>query len=212
MKARESVSALRARMLRIGAVGSNRSSIASTMSSFSPHASPSPAPSPMHATPMEDRSDEKPFEEVLGEQIEDSLQRRLIQEQEQELQEKILQKQKEERLRWEREDSRRQKVEAPHSRTGARVAGENSSEAEGGEAAVGEGGLQASKYGGASFKNRSKSCRRKFFRSRRRRGCGGRGRTPGVKIWRRLIQEQEQELQEKILQKQKEERLRWERE
>jgi len=112
MKARESVSALRARMLRIGAVGSNRSSIASTMSSFSPHASPSPAPSPMHATPMEDRSDEKPFEEVLGEQIEDSLQRRLIQEQEQELQEKILQKQKEERLRWEREDSRRQKVEA----------------------------------------------------------------------------------------------------
>merc|ERR1719264_1841716 len=95
-KARESVSALRARMLRIGSAGSNRSSIASMMSPFSLHASPSPAPSPMHATPMEDRSDEKLFEEVLGEQVEDSLQRRLIQEQEQELQEKILQKQKEE--------------------------------------------------------------------------------------------------------------------
>merc|ERR1719237_542760 len=46
MKARESVSALRARMLRIGSVGSNRSSIASTMSPFSLHASPSPTPSP----------------------------------------------------------------------------------------------------------------------------------------------------------------------
>merc|ERR1719209_891893 len=64
-KVRESLSALRARMLRLGS-GSNRSSNASTMSPFSLDASPSPTPSPMHAKPEEDRSDEKPIEEVLG--------------------------------------------------------------------------------------------------------------------------------------------------
>ena len=120
-KARESVSALRARMLRIGSAGSNRSSIASMMSPFSLNASPSPTPSPMHATPMEDRSDEKPAEKDLGEQVEDSLQRRLEQEQEQELEEKILQKQKEERLRWEREDARRQKEETERGTTPRRL-------------------------------------------------------------------------------------------
>jgi len=105
-KARESLSALRARMLRLGSGGSNRSSIASIMSPFSLNASPRPTPSPMYAKP-----DEKPMEEVLGEQVEDSLQRRLEQEQEAELKGKVLAKQKEERQRWEREDSRRQKVE-----------------------------------------------------------------------------------------------------
>ena len=102
-KERESVSALKARMLRLDSMGS----IASTVSPFS-LASPSCTPSPRHPELL-DQDHEKPIEEMIGNIVEDSLQRRLQEEQENKLKEKVLQKQREERLRWEREDSRRQK-------------------------------------------------------------------------------------------------------
>ena len=49
-------------------------------------------------------------EEMVGEQVEDSLQRRLMEEQERDLERKVLAKQEEERIRWLQEDAQRQKA------------------------------------------------------------------------------------------------------
>ena len=49
-------------------------------------------------------------EELVGEQVEDSLQRRLLEEQERELERKVLAKQEAERIRWLQEDAQRQKA------------------------------------------------------------------------------------------------------
>ena len=49
-------------------------------------------------------------EELVGEQVEDSLQRRLLEEQERELERKVIAKQEAERIRWLQEDAQRQKA------------------------------------------------------------------------------------------------------
>ena len=49
-------------------------------------------------------------EELVGEQVEDSLQRRFMEEQERDLERKVLAKQEAERIRWLQEDAHRQKA------------------------------------------------------------------------------------------------------
>merc|ERR1719209_779447 len=105
-KAGESVSALQARMRRLDSMGS----IASTISPFS-LASPSPCTTPVqHGQSFKPLGGEVTEEELVGEQVEDSLQRRLMEEQERDLERKVLAKQEAERIRWLQEDAQRQKA------------------------------------------------------------------------------------------------------
>merc|ERR1719403_200680 len=103
-KAGESGDALQARMRRLDSMGS----IASTISPFS-LASPSPCTA-QQGQSFTHLGGEMTEEELVGEQVEDSLQRRLLEEQERELERKVLAKQEAERIRWLQEDAQRQKA------------------------------------------------------------------------------------------------------
>merc|ERR1712013_635840 len=105
-KAGESASALEARMRRLDSMGST----ASTISPFS-LASPSPSTtSVQQGQSFTHLGGEMTEEELVGEQVEDSLQRQLLEEKERELERKVLAKQEAERIRWLQEDAQRQKA------------------------------------------------------------------------------------------------------
>ena len=91
-------------MRRLDSMGS----IASTISPFS-LASPSPCTA-QQGQSFTHLGGEMTEEELVGEQVEDSLQRRLLEEQERDLERKVLAKQEAERIRWLQEDAQRLKT------------------------------------------------------------------------------------------------------